>query len=267
MVVVWAVAVATAARAQAPEVELSAVPEYAAVRPGAAFRVAVRLRLPPGWHIYWINPGAGGLPTTIAWHLPAGVTGGDTDWPYPETDDAGGDVSNVYRGTVVLFSSFAAGPDIAGRVALSADLVWGMCKVQCVRQERTVGVSLPVSRAAKAPTLAWDQVVLALRALSVSVHADRLHAAVSGDSVRLVISGLPAGPMAGSWLTFFPLEPGKASVVAEARAAHGGVAIVLPRTVVSGEPAGRLSGVLVAAHAPGAQPPVRPLAVDVAVGE
>lgn len=78
-----ALPVAGRAAAQAPEVQVSAVPEYAAVRAGSSFRVAVRLRIPEGWHIYWTNPGPGGLPTTVAWHLPGGVTAGETEWPFP----------------------------------------------------------------------------------------------------------------------------------------------------------------------------------------
>jgi DsbC/DsbD-like thiol-disulfide interchange protein len=257
----WAAALPAAARAQAPLVDVSAVPEYASVQPGSAFRVAIRAVLPAGWHIYWINPGPSGLPTTVAWHLPAGVTGGDTEWPFPETDDAGGEVSNVYRGTVVAFSSFVA-PATPGRITLRADLVWGLCRLQCVRQERTVEATVRVTNGAAVRSPAWAEAEAATRLLPMRQRGATLTAAEHDDSVRLVLAGLRAGPAPGSWVTYFPLQQGLRSIVAPVRAFENGLAVVLPRAAAD---SARLIGLLVAAHAPGAPPPVRAIAVDVPV--
>jgi thiol:disulfide interchange protein DsbD len=261
----WALALAAAARAQAPDVRVSAIPEYTAVHPGGTFRVAVRLRLPAGWHIGWLNPGAGGLATTIAWHVPAGLSGGTTEWPYPETDDAGGEISHVYRGTVVLFSSFAVGTGVAGPVELSGDLNWGICRIVCVQQHHTVTITVPVARDVAARSSMWAEAAAAMRLLPMRERSAGFDAIPEGDSVRLAMTGLRAGPAPGSWVTFFPLEPGRRSVVVPVRTIPGGIAVLLPRAVVSGAPTARLSGVLVAAHAPGAPPPMRALAVDVPV--
>ena len=258
----WAVALAAAARAQAPEVVVSAVSEYASVRAGAPFRVAVRMQVPTGWHIGWINPGSSGLGTTLAWHLPAGVSGGATDWPFPETEEAGADVSNVYRGAVVLFSNFTAEPGITGTIELSGELSWGMCRVVCVQQHRTVTLDLPVARGMQARTAAWAEAEAATRLLPMRERGAAFEAARQDDGVRLAITGLKAGPAPGSWATFFPLEPGKRSVVAPVRAIAGGIALVLPLSAVSDSSPGRLNGVLVAAHAAGTPPPVRAIAVD-----
>jgi len=262
---VWAAVPVAPGRAQVPEVDVAAVPEFAAVQPGGTFRVALRLQVPEGWHIYWINPGPAGLPTTLAWQVPAGVTAGATEWPYPETDDAGGDVTNVYRGTVVAFSSFTAGRDASGRLTLSADLVWGLCRVQCVRQERTVSVTVAVSTRAPQRSADWAAAEAASRFLPMRERGATFTATARGDSVRLVLAGLKAGPAPGSWVTYFPLEPGLPSLVAQVRGAEGGTLIVLPRAVVGDSTAVRLTGVLVAAHAAGAPPPVRAIAVDAPV--
>jgi DsbC/DsbD-like thiol-disulfide interchange protein len=247
---------------QAPAVEVRAIPEYASVTPGMPFRVALQLAVPAGWHIGWVNPGAGGLGTSVTWVLPRGVGAGETDWPYPETEDAADGVSNVYRDTVVVFSSFRVEPGATGTLDLSADLEWGLCRSQCVRQTRTVTTSLRVGRSTSHRSRAWNDVALALRALPVHVGGDAVRATAVGDSVTLAIARLPAGPDAGSWLTFFPLESGKASVVAEARATGDGIAVNLPRRVAA-DSARRLAGVLVGPHSAGAAPATRPLAVDV----
>lgn len=253
---------APAVRAQAPEVQVRAVPEFAAVRPGSVFRVAVRLQLPQGWHIGWINPGAGGLATTIAWQTPTGVEARATAFPYPETDDVGGEISHVYRGAVVLFSTFDAAQDLSAPLTLSAQLEWGLCRVQCVLQRRTLQISLPITRGVIQRSSAWADVQLAERSLPVAVPAGDVQVVLSGDSAAITITGLANGPAADSWVTFFPLEHGRASVVARLRGAPGSFAFSLPATALTGASPGHLLGVLVAAHAPGAPPAVRPLTID-----
>ena len=252
----------TGAAAQVPEVTVSAIPEVTAVAPGQPFRIAVQLRVPQGWHIGWVNPGAGGLASTVAWRASQGVVLRETAWPYPETDDAGDGVSHVYRGTVVIFSSFAATRELSAAPRLSAELVWGLCRDQCVRQTRTVTISLGLVRGAPRPSRAWADVALAQRALPVRMQSDQMHARVSGDSITVALPALANGPAAGSWATFFPLAQGARSVVVQIRAVRSGVGLTLPASVLTDTSPARLVGVLVAAHPPGAPPPVRPLALD-----
>jgi thiol:disulfide interchange protein DsbD len=251
------------AHAQVPDARVQAIPEYVSVRAGQVFRVAVRLVVPAGWHIGWINPGAGGLATTITWHPPAGVTAGNTEWPYPETDDAAGAVSNVYRGSLVVFSSFTAQPGSGRIVRLSADLDYGLCREECVRQHRTVAVSVRIGSVGSARTAAWSDVALAERALPLRLSANAVDARSEGDSVVVKLVRLPAAPAPGSWVMFFPLAAGKTSIVVRSRGVADGIELSLPRAVVTGAPRGEVSGVLVAAHPPGAAPTVRPLLLHV----
>src|SRR5688572_19613485 len=55
-----------------------------AARPGDTVLAGVRLQMQEGWHIYWRNPGGPGIPTSIKWELPPGVTAGAIQWPTPE---------------------------------------------------------------------------------------------------------------------------------------------------------------------------------------
>jgi hypothetical protein len=43
------------------------------VEPGKPVWVGLQLKHQPQWHTYWKNPGDSGLPTQLAWTLPAGV--------------------------------------------------------------------------------------------------------------------------------------------------------------------------------------------------
>src|SRR5215510_5292145 len=84
------VAPAGAADRQDPLVRVELLSETQSVRPGDAFTIALRQQIAPGWHTYWgVNPGDSGEPTRIEWHLPAGLTAGEIDWPYPTRIPAG----------------------------------------------------------------------------------------------------------------------------------------------------------------------------------
>ncbi|HEY8242212.1 MAG TPA: protein-disulfide reductase DsbD domain-containing protein, partial [Casimicrobiaceae bacterium] len=80
---------AQAAPVRTPNVEAELVPAATSAAPGAPATVALRLKMREGWHTYWQNPGDSGLPTTIAWKLPAGVTAGPIQWPAPHALPAG----------------------------------------------------------------------------------------------------------------------------------------------------------------------------------
>src|SRR5258708_28361448 len=65
-----ALPVATAAPVRTAHVEAELVPEQSALTPGRPLTIALRLTMERGWHTPWQNPGASGLPTTLACILP-----------------------------------------------------------------------------------------------------------------------------------------------------------------------------------------------------
>src|SRR5450830_1549255 len=46
--------------------------------------LGLQLTHQPNWHTYWKNPGDSGLPITLQWTLPHGVSAGDIGWPLPK---------------------------------------------------------------------------------------------------------------------------------------------------------------------------------------
>src|SRR5207248_2595837 len=50
-------------------------------KPDDTIQAAIVLHMDPGWHTYWKNPGQSGLPTTVTWELPPGVSAGEIQWP------------------------------------------------------------------------------------------------------------------------------------------------------------------------------------------
>ena len=65
---------AVARRSRRSTSRRSSSPSARRSSPGQTDDVALRLKMADGWHTYWQNPGDSGLPTTITWTLPAGVT-------------------------------------------------------------------------------------------------------------------------------------------------------------------------------------------------
>ncbi len=99
-----AVAVAHAAPVRTAHVEAELVPERSALVPGEPLTVALRLAMDRGWHTYWQNPGDSGLPTTLAWKLPAGMSAGPMQWPAPQALPVGPLLNYGYEGEVLLLT-------------------------------------------------------------------------------------------------------------------------------------------------------------------
>ena len=87
-------------RSQAAAVSLAA--DVAAVAPGEAFRIGLRMRLAPGWHSYWRNAGDAGAPAEVSLTLPEGTRADPIAWPAPERIEYGPLVNFGYKGEVLL---------------------------------------------------------------------------------------------------------------------------------------------------------------------
>ena len=86
-----------AAPVRTAHVEAELVAAKTALVPGEPLTVALRLAIDKGWHTYWQNPGDSGLPTTLEWKLPAGVTAGPIEWPAPHALPTGPLVNYGYE--------------------------------------------------------------------------------------------------------------------------------------------------------------------------
>lgn len=275
------VAALRAASAQVPEVPVTAVSEFGSVQPGGAFRIALRLDVPDGWYIDWLNPGTTGLPTTLAWTAPAGFSAGPVQWPFPERHVSGADVAHILRGTVYVLTPFTVAASArAGTARLQGELTWLLCSTACIRQQRAVTVPVRIvpgaaGRQAAAPSPAarspaWSQVEAALgnfplSGQGITLRAVPTTAVAPADSVRLEVGGLRGAPPAGTLVTFFPAAAGRAAVVVPIHRAGGGVQVTLPATFVAGAPPGRLVGVLVGLMVAGPTHTSRAIAVGVPV--
>ena len=114
---------------RSPRAVVSLVSDTDAVAPGQNFRLGLRLRLSPGWHIYWRNSGDAGLPPEISFSLPEGAQVSEIAWPTPQRLPEGALMTFGYTGEVLLAVTVTPGTEI-GRIEASAD--WLICENICV---------------------------------------------------------------------------------------------------------------------------------------
>jgi thiol:disulfide interchange protein DsbD len=149
---------------KAPPVSAQLLADVAAVRPGQTFTVGVLLKLQPGWHVYWKNPGESGLPTAVAWTVPEGFTVGGLQWPVPTRFSQPGDILGYgYEGEVMLLAAVTAPAQLpAGSpVTIAADASWLSCEKVCIPGKARVDLKLP---AGEAPAVANEALFAQWRA-------------------------------------------------------------------------------------------------------
>ena len=140
-----------AAPIQADYATVELISEYDAILPGQSFDLAVRFDLEEHWHIYWKNPGASGLSTTIDWVLPESIEAGEVQWPAPERIQLGGLMNYGYEEEAVFIVTLQAPEDLklGSDLAITANLFWLICKETCLPGEAALDLVLPVASKAE----------------------------------------------------------------------------------------------------------------------
>ncbi|MFI5279457.1 MAG: protein-disulfide reductase DsbD domain-containing protein [Gemmatimonadales bacterium] len=260
-ILIWFVGTTMAsAQEPTPDVAVTAMPEFAVAPRGASVRVAVRLSVPDGWHIGWVNPGRLGSPTALSWHAPRSLVGGRPLWPYPILDTTGATPANVYRGDVVVLTRFDITADAPlAAVEVRGTLSWELCRDVCIRQARPVTASFRIDTALTERSAGWAE----WEEAGVSFQPVRLRprfvsAAFDKGSVRITVL-LPGGPPRGSPLMFFPAQAGRPALVVPVHTGRSAWWARLPLDARDG--VGRVAGLLVVSPTPG-QPGNVAFAVD-----
>ncbi|MBS1163873.1 MAG: thiol:disulfide interchange protein [Burkholderiaceae bacterium] len=250
-----AAAAASAQPVRVDNAEAELVAATDAVVPGQPLSVGLLIRHDPHWHTYWRVPGDSGLPTTIAWQLPAGFAAGPLEWPVPKRLPIGPLMNFGYEGELLLPVQVSVPGDVAPgqTVQLKARADWLICKEVCIPGGADLQLALPV-RAAAAPS-SFAPLFDSARA-QVPRPAKLDAASVTIDGARLRLAFRPAAPV--TKLEFFPLEESRIEPAAAQalRAEDGGAALYLAAVQPVAAEFTRLRGVLVANGGPGRRPPL-----------
>ena len=174
-------------------------------RPGETVAAGIELRMDPGWHTYWRNPGASGMATKVEWQLPPGVTAEPLQWPAPEKVPEQDLTTYVYNGVAVLLTRFKLDPSVqAGPLEIKAKVSWLECDTQCVPGGSLVVATLRVAdRSSPSPDLALLE---AWRKKAPSKGGPGARAwwekAAAGDTRPLILEWKTASPPTN--VDFFP---------------------------------------------------------------
>lgn len=131
-----------AARAQG--IEPSLLAEGPAPR-GGQVELAIHMHPAPGWHGYWLNPGDAGLPMSVEWQLPKGVSAGLLRYPVPGRLNVAGLMNYVFDRDYAVLVSLSVPADATGILPVRAHARWLACTDKiCVPQQGDLSLDLPV---------------------------------------------------------------------------------------------------------------------------
>lgn len=126
-------------------VKASLIADTEAIVPGKPFRLGLHLRMAPGWHVYWKNPGDSGLDTEFNLELPEGFTASPVAWPIPRRFVEPGDIQvYAYKDEVLLTITVTPPADLTGSVEIKARASWLVCEVSCIPGKADLAITLPV---------------------------------------------------------------------------------------------------------------------------
>jgi len=137
----------TTTTAEKPEVTAELLADQTAIVPGGAVELAVRLTVPEGWHVYWVNHGEGGLETTFEWKLPPGYEVGPMRFPPPRRHVDEADAHTfILEGEPTFLTTLKAPADArpGEPVTIGVDVNWLICKKMCYLGNKSLSIDLPV---------------------------------------------------------------------------------------------------------------------------
>lgn len=127
-------------------VSVRVVSDVRNLQPGHRFMLAIEYTIKPGWHLYWRNAGASGMPPTVEVEAPDGFEVGELVFPRPMIFGSGEDTTYGYENTVLLMVPVTCPSQISGSEArFDVTLDWVVCKVACLIGEAKETLRLPVA--------------------------------------------------------------------------------------------------------------------------
>ncbi len=134
-------------------VKAQLVSDAESIEPGRLFTMGFHLKMQPGWHVYWVNPGDSGTPPRAQWELPRGFKAGEIQWPAPQAIELPPLMNYGYEGEVLLPVELTPPAHLNERsVTLKAQLKWLECKEVCIPGRAELAIELPIlSKKSTAP--------------------------------------------------------------------------------------------------------------------
>ena len=132
-------------------VEASLIADTSTIVPGQPFRVGLHLKIAPGWHVYWQNPGDSGIATEAGWELPENFMASSLQWPLPKRIAEPGNIEvYAYKDETLLIAEVTPPKSIDQKeIILRANPKWLVCEQICIPGAAELELTLPVAESAK----------------------------------------------------------------------------------------------------------------------
>ena len=101
--------------------------------------IGILVELEKGWHLYWRNSGDTGMPTTVEFDLPEGITVSGIQWAVPKVFEFDGLASFGYEKQVPLLTELIIPENYqSNSVSVTAKLKSLICKDVCIPFNTTI---------------------------------------------------------------------------------------------------------------------------------
>lgn len=129
-----------------PPAKAELISDVTSIEPGKSFWAGLYIKMEPGWHIYWKNPGSTGFPPSIEWELPEGITVSEIHWPTPIKKEKDNFITFGYEGEILLPIQITASDtlNLSEPITLKGTAEWLVCKDACIPGHQELELSLPV---------------------------------------------------------------------------------------------------------------------------
>jgi len=228
----------------APQAETELVPSVTSITPGVTFQIALHMKMAPGWHSYYSNPGESGMATKIVWDLPKGFKAGPIKWPMPKRIEVGGVAQFVYEHEVWLVTDISTPSkywNTQRPLPILANVSWLLCSEVCVPQKSKLYVNVPDESGYTRMNPAFTPAANAI--VDPAKHEGLVASVRSGGPVTLSINRHTKQP---ARVRFFPADATYfGAAPAAVKATETGISLSIPLSTYASSTPNRLTGILV----------------------
>lgn len=177
------------------------------IAPGQTFHLAIVFEIEPHWHIYWVSPGASGMPTQVDIVAPEGFVVGEPLYTRPQAFGSSETLEGLtygYEKNAVLFVPITAPVDLKkGSATFKADILYLVCKGLCLMGNVNRSLTLETDEKENHASVNVDP-ILARAKNRLPRTLDHLEGANAGFDGKLLTVTIPAGDAKTAML--YPIE-------------------------------------------------------------
>nr|WP_081031116.1 thioredoxin family protein [Chlamydia ibidis] len=167
----------------------SLISEVSRIAQGNTFRIAVKISVDKGSHIYWKNPGEIGSPLRIQWILPEGFSVEKEHWPTPKVFEEENITFFGYDDSAFIIADLRAPEAIhSNEVTIGAHVEWLACGEHCIPGDEHLEISLPCGNSSISSSERSQEFAQALHLTPHPLEDNQLIAFTHGEEGEIILS-------------------------------------------------------------------------------